>query len=495
MLFFARPFHTLLALALSLPTLHAVAAQDRDDTRRMLENHLEQQNATRQSRILQNDPTQGERPILTIDGQTYRVGHNASELGQALYLSLQYHQWPLAQRFLDEYLTLADRDPLLVQYAQGLLARAQGDYQRAETALRGVLQQQPDFVLARLELARTLFDDGRLRESRREFDAADAAINASDARTAGVRKSISTYQQALTDRDAWHGSFSFGPVWSDNINRTSASSTCLLADISGLCYYQRTLPQAIKGSGWDYDATLQRRIAIEGHHGLYVRGLMYGTQYQHHGEFNETTVNVQAGYSYRDARYQFLLAPVFEYYAWGNDAFYGAWGVHSEWSALLSAASLFRLEGDYKQLRFRSEQYAASYNGAQRSLYATYFYQLSDNWTLFGGLDYLSSDAKDRANAYQQPGMRLGASLQYAGFEATLFTALRHRTYARYSPLLDATRRDNELNYTLTLRAPRWKMAGFTPSLSWQHNQVRSNVDWLYNYDRNDLSLKLEYSF
>lgn len=473
------------------------AAQDRDDTRRFLEQNVERQAADRERELLKDEvsPPQGQRPTLTINGQSYKVERTASALGRALYLSLQYHQWSAAKQFLAEYLTLPDRDPLLVHYAQGTLARVHGQMKQAEAEFRTLLELRPGFLPGRLELARVLFEDGQEREAEENFSHILSSIDASDPKTAGVRKTIETYRDALRQRQAWTGSFSFGPSWSDNVNRTSASRTCLLADNTGFCYYERTLPKAIRASGTDFDVSLQKRIPLRGHHGLYTRSLLYGTQYRQHGDYNETTFTTQAGYSYRDDRQQISLGPSFEYYEWGNDGLYGAWGLHGEWSYTLSPASLVKLEGDYKDLHYRRELYARNFNGAQHSLYATYFRDVGAGWTLFGGVDFVDSDARAEANSYQQKGMRAGASVRVAGFQGTLFAAYRMRDYDIYSPLLEARRKDEEQNYTFVLKAERWQVAGFVPSLTYRYNKVKSNVDWLYSYDRNDVSLKMEYTF
>ncbi|TNL09682.1 hypothetical protein CYD30_12625 [Kosakonia cowanii] len=487
----------ILPVVLCIVSFASVAAQDRDDTRRFLEQNVERQATNRERELLKDEvsPPPGQRPTLTINGQVYQVERTASALGQALYLSLQYHQWAAAKQFLSEYLTLPDRDPLLVHYAQGTLARVQGQMRQAEAEFRALLELQPGFLPGRLELARVLFEDAQERESDEIFADILSSIDASDPKTAGVRKTIETYRGALKQRRAWTGSFSFGPSWSDNVNRTSASRTCLLADNTGFCYYERTLPDAIKASGPDFDATLQKRIPLRGHHGLYTRSLLYGTQYRNHGDYNETTFTTQAGYSYRDSRQQIALAPSFEYYEWGNDALYGAWGLHGEWSYTLSPVSLVKLEGDYKDLRYRRELYAWNFNGAQSSVYASYFRDLGRGWTVFGGIDFVDSTAKEDVNAYQQKGARIGASVQVSGFQGTLFAAYRHRDYDIYNPLVEARRKDDEQNYTFVLKAPRWQLAGFVPSLTVRHNRVKSNVDWLYSYDRNDVSLKFEHTF
>ena len=487
-----------LLLTLGLASFPSTGAQDRDDTRRSLEQNVERRATERERELLKDEtsPSEGRRPSLFINGQAYKVERTASALGQALYLSLQYHQWSAAKQFLSEYLTLPDRDPLLVHYAQGTLARVQGQMGQAEAEFRALLEFQPGFLPGRLELARVLFEDAREREAKESFSDILSSIDASDAKTAGVRKTIETYLNALEQRQAWAGSFSFGPSWSDNVNRTSASRTCLVSDNTGFCYYERTLPETIKASGMDFDASLQKRIPLIGHHGVYVRSLLYGTQYRDHGDYNETTFTTQAGYSYRDARVQVALAPSFEYYDWGNHSLYGAWGFHGEWSYLLSPRSLLKLEGDLKDQRYRKEIYARNFDGMSRSAYATYFHEVGAGWTLFAGLDVVDSQAEQDTNAYLQKGGRIGASLQLSsGFVSTLYASYRHRDYGAYNPLFEARRKDDEQTYTLIVKAPRWKMAGFVPSLTLQRNEVKSNVGWLYSYGRNDVSLKMEYNF
>ncbi|MNJ42490.1 RNA polymerase sigma factor [compost metagenome] len=53
----------------------------------------------------------------------------------------------------------------------------------------------------------------------------------------------------------------------------------------------------------------------------------------------------------------------------------------------------------------------------------------------------------------------------------------------------------DEQNYTFILRAPRLAVQDIVPSLTVKYNKVESNIDWLYSYDKNSISLKLEKQF
>ncbi|KAF1016926.1 MAG: TPR repeat-containing protein [Stenotrophomonas maltophilia] len=479
-----------LLLAGSLP---ALAHAQQDDLRRVLEQGAEQRHQQQdQQRLQQAD---GARPVLTIDGQPYRVERTVDDLGQAVYLSLQHQQWNAAAQFLAEYVQLDGHDPLLRHYAQGALARVQGQHARAAREFETVLAAQPAFLPARLELARVLAEDLRDREAIALFTAIASSIDDPDPATAGVRSSVQAYLQALQARRQWKGAVAAGPAWSDNINRSSASRTCLLDDGAGSCLIERRLPDAQAAGGLDYDANIERRLPLAGHHGLYVRGLAYGQAWRGHSAYNELNASVQAGYSWRSARQTLQLAPSFDYQAWGNRALTGAAGVHGEWSRSLDARTLVKVEADWKRMRYRQRALASNYDGDLRAVYATWFRALNPRWTLFAGVDLSDSGAAQDSNGYLQRGLRLGVARQWSGTTATVFDSLRQRRYGTWSPLLEERRRDDEQNLIAIVRSERLAVAGLVPSLSLRYTRVASNVDWLYAYDRSLVSLKWERPF
>jgi len=49
--------------------------------------------------------------------------------------------------------------------------------------------------------------------------------------------------------------------------------------------------------------------------------------------------------------------------------------------------------------------------------------------------------------------------------------------------------------YTFILRAPRLAVYDIVASLRLKYSKVQSNIDWLYSYDKNSISLKLERQF
>ena len=432
----------------------ALQAAD-EDTNLRLNQRIEGNANDQEQELLEGELD--EQPSITLNGKTLTIDNNANDLGRALYLSLGHQQWQAANAFLQRYRALPDADPMLLAYADGMLARVRGEFAEAEAHFRHLLRLQPRFLPGQLELARFL--------------------------------------AALEQRQGWQGSLNLGPTWSDNLNQSSESDTCLLATTLGACIVRRTLPEAVSAAGLDYEATLNRRIALQGHHGLYARALLYGYSYNNYSEYNESTLIANLGYSYRSARNQYSLAPSFETNRIGNEGMYSAWGARAEWLHHLSRGSAIKLEATYRSMRYHDALYRYN-DGSSSALFATGWHVFSPRWTLFGGVDLTERRTDETVYGYQQGGIRLGAALTLqSGLRATLFSSFRHREYAEYSALLGDLRRDDETNHTLIVSAPRLAWQGITPSLSLKYTEVRSSIDWLYSYERSQVSLRFEKLF
>ena len=485
-----------LPLSLLLFTAPTVFAADQDTNLRL--NQSIEYRANKQERELLKDelPSDGAAPSLTIDGQVYSVGNNLDELGRAVYLSVERQQWPQARDYLKRYTALPGHDPMLTAYANGGLARADGDLETAERYYQDLLAIQPDFLPGRLELARVQFENRKDRDSKAVFEQISSSLSPSDAQAMGLGKTVDSFIQALDRREDWQGSFAIGPTWSDNLNQSSEGSVTYRYETAEETYVvKQSLPKAVSAHGQDYEATLNKRISISGHHGLFVRSLLYGQAYEKESKYNEATVINNAGYSYHDARNQYAFGPSYEFNTIGDNAMYSAWGLRGEWIHTLSATRMFKLEGEYKDMTYK-HSINSNLDGGISSVYATLWQVLPQQWTLFGGVDITERDARDRVAAYLQKGVRLGIAKDFdIGVSAVLFASYRKRQYDAYSAIVDGTREENEQGYTFILRAPRLAVYDVVPSLTVKYNKVQSNIDWIYSYDKNSISLKLEKQF
>lgn len=464
------------------------------DTRLRLDQCAEQRNAEAETR-LRDAIDRADTSGIEIDGRTYAVAGNASEMGAALYISIMRRRWADVRRFLPAYRTLPGREEGLILYAEGGLAREAGDMTGAERAYRALVAAQPDFLPGRLELARVLFLDRQDREAERAFAELRAALPAQGDKAAGVLRTVDTFLAALRKRRGVQGMVSLGPEYSSNLNQSSASYTCFIPGEAGNCLFDRRMTDPIAALGINIEGNAMLRLPLARHDGIGGRALLFGDLFPGKGRFSQTSLSLYTGYDRRTARTGWVLAPSFDLGTLGAQHLYDAVGVHGEYSRSLDARTLVRFEANGRDFTYRRDGYRA-YDGRQADAWLTVFHTFPHRWTLFGGPDMVDKQARDRVNAFRQYGVRIGLDRPLGDAVDLLLTAaLRHRDYGAFSPMLGAQRRDVEQNYSLLARCPGLRIAGLSPSLLLQRSRVESDVDWLYSYRRTSVSLRIDHVF
>ncbi|WP_253341179.1 surface lipoprotein assembly modifier [Sphingobium sp. OAS761] len=480
---------------MALPSTAFAQSSADQDTRLRLDQQMEGQKRESESELLEDADALDVPTSLEIDGQTYSVGDNANDMGKALYISITRKQWPDVQRFLAAYRRYPDRDPMLVHYGKGGLAREGGDLSAAEAEYRALLALQADFLPGQLELARVLFENHKDREARRAFQAAHTLLAEEGDQAVNVRQTVDAFLHALERRRGWQGRIAVGPTYSTNLNQSSASYTCLLEADDGTCLFDRKVPDPIAAAGVNFEATLGRDIPLGGHHGIRARGLLYGDIYPDQHDYSQATAIGRVGYRYQSARNTIALSPSFEIGSLGSSILYDAPGINAEWTHILSPSATLRFEGAYRDFRYRLATYDRQ-DGPLTDISLTAWYAVAPGWTLFGGPDFSVKDTDDPVDSYDQGGVRLGLNKSF-GTDASLLLigSYRYRRYRAYSELFAAQRQDDQFNATAIARFPALKFAGLVPEIVVQHTHIESNIDWLYSYDRTSASLRLSHAF
>ena len=486
-------------------TLLAASSLYADDDTQLRLNQSLDQNLLQQQHQLQQQGTIRDTeklPSILINGQIFAVEKNQDDLAKALYLAVMQKQWGNAAVYLKHYQQYQDYDQALTDFAEGALARAQGQLKLAEQKFQSSLNKQPNNLICELELARVLFEQQKNKEAARLFTSIQNKLGQSDRAVIPpeVEQTVNLFVKALNQRDSWQGSVAIGPSYATNLNSSSEQSktwTLYGMDQDGNiipAHMTRGSPKAISAKGVDYEASLIKRFSLYGNHGISLRGLAYGQSYDDHADYNESTLNINAGYSFFDLKNQISIAPLFEHKRYANDGLYNAWGARAEWMRFIAADKAFKLEAEIKDLDYQKYK---TLDGKESSAMFTFWKILPKQWTLFSGLDVLDHNTQEKyMAAYQQQGGRLGLSKSWnVGLNTTLFTSYRWRQFDRYAESLEARRHDFEQNYTFVVQMPRFKFYGVTPNLTYRYNQNSSNVDWLYSYDKHNVSLKLEHRF
>ena len=256
-----------------IPSL--IYAADDNDTRLRLEQNLLQQNSEQQQPLKQQQKND-QLPAMTINGETIHINNNLNDLGQALYLAVMQKQWQAARIYLEQYVKLDAYDLALAQFAQGAIARANGQADIAEKLFQDALNLQPANTMIQLELARLLTERQKNKEAVQLFRQVKAQLQQrNDPIAQNIQKTVDVYLNGLKQRDAWQGSVSVGARYASNINSTSEQSTTWIKyaeDQNGnkipVEQVTRQTEDAINANALDYEATLNKRWSVNGQHAL-----------------------------------------------------------------------------------------------------------------------------------------------------------------------------------------------------------------------------------
>ncbi|PJG86021.1 porin family protein [Conservatibacter flavescens] len=470
----------LCSTALSAP------APSEQDALRLWQQHVQQSAQQQKEHVVYE---RSSTDTFTVDGYGFQVAHNVEAIGQALYIAINQQLWEYVTLFLAKYQQFPQHKAELVWFAQGALARVQGDLSSAEKYYRQLLQAQPDFVRAQLDLARILFEEKKNLQSTALFQQI-----MTQPLPENVLHAVKDYQHALKQRESWKSTFSLGYVYNQNLNQSPQQTRCLLQQAKQCLVYRRS-PEVINAQGWRYDLTLQRRISLHDNHGIGVYVNSYGQFYPHHHAYNEHTIKAYGGYNFRTANTDLTVAPLIEYSTFGHHRYYHGWGGYVNWIQQISPRHLWSMQFEQKQHRY-SEHYSAFTQADVSLLFGTWYYQPTPQATLFGGVDWQYRHTTDKTHSYQMFGTRFGVNYQFElGLNVTALTLLRRYDYQAYHAALGVTRRDNQRIYLAILSVPTWQFSNITPSLMIKHTRNKSNADFVYAYKQSEIQLNFEWSF
>ncbi|MDG6881397.1 TPR repeat-containing protein NMB0313 precursor [Phocoenobacter uteri] len=403
----------------------------------------------------------------------------------ALMMAINRHQWQLVEKILAEYQQYPNYEKALGLFAQAHLAKAKGDNEIAEDYFQQVLDLYPQFVRARLDLARTQFENKKNSSAKQNFSQIDTT-----SLPVAVTNNINAYLNALKIRDDWHGNMGIGLVHSRNLNQSSQDYRCFLRLPNGFCINDRKAPKALNATGLSYEIALGKRIELWDQHGIEMRGLWYGKNYKDHKDYNESTLSLSVGYNYQNANNSLSIAPTFEYVFDGNHALYRSFGGQAEWSHNITPNLNSNIELSYKKLDYIDNDYKNN-EGNQFNFYSSLSYGITSNTLLFGGIDLGKSHTKQIVNSYKKYRARLGLQTQFNnGFNVALLGSLEKRRFDGYNGSLQAKRHDKKQTYSISLGNENWAIYDFKPSFTVEHIRNKSNVDWLYSYNKTNFYLK-----
>lgn len=416
---------------------------------------------------------------------------DASQVAQSLLIALNRHQWQAVRGYLKQYAQYPDteQDASLIGLAQAALSAEEGRTAQALAQYEALLRQYPEFVRARLEYARLLFQDNQMRESSEVF----AHVLNTPGLPENVRTGVQSFIDASESRTQTHGSFAVGRSRNDNVNQGAGKTACVRTFIDGSCWISIHTPKPIADTATTYDAALNRLWQLKGHHYLNVRAQAYGYHYDHETQYNEDTALLMAGYSFQSAQNRMAVLPFVQFGRWDDKLLYQAGGLQSEWQRTIGQRAMLSTEASVRRYLYR-EPYEHN-SGNLFAVSATLFYALPKNTTVFGALEWSRKLGGSSVDNYKVNGVRAGIGKNFGDWlNMNISAAWRERHYDGYSAFW-GNRKDKETSLAVYVKSPKIQVFGIAPVLTWKTTQNRSSADTYFSYRRQEWALKLEKTF
>ena len=238
---------------------------------------------------------------------------------------------------------MQDPDPELQTEARFRLGRMYADMmdrpRDAAVLYRRILDEKPDAVPVRLELARVLARMGNLGDAQRELRAAEA----SGQLPPQVEQQVRFFANALSASKRFGGGFEVALAPSTNINNATRSDT--LGTIIG----DFTLDddaQAQSGIGLSLRGQMYYRLPVGTATDILARVSSSGDLYSK-SDFNDFSLSTQVGPQWRWGSDRFALAGAVSWRWYGMAPYTMSYGAIGNWQHPLGGQTQLRLDGTF----------------------------------------------------------------------------------------------------------------------------------------------------
>jgi hypothetical protein len=354
-------------------------------------------------------------------------------------------------------------------FVAGMASYAARDFRQAEVLFRRILDHHPSLLRVRLELARTLFMEKRDEQADYQFHFA-----AAEHPPAMVARNIVRFREAIRARRSWRFNFNVGFAPDSNINSATDKRS---VDIYGLPFRLGLDARARSGAGSFVSGDISLRLNRFGNIPIYVAGYGRWTRYKEH-RFDDAYAGGEVGPEFRVAGGRLRAT------ATGLERWYGqrplvfSLGGHLEYEMLVGdkltiGSSLLVRRNDYSRRRDVDGWNVEARASANRPLGPT---------TL--GFAYASVErnwANDPGQAFWREGLGIGVLKEIGwGLRPQITIDLAHQTGDGPLAPFGKTRRDWQLQGSISVYKRDWNIGGFAPSWSLT---VTRNLSTLPLYD------------
>lgn len=361
-------------------------------------------------------------------------------------------------------------------YLLGVAAIDAGDPQRAVFALERVLAVQPDFHVARAEIARAYFALGERANAQREF----RTVREQTAVPAEARSTIDKYLSALEPaRTRLQGYLEGSFGYDTNVNSATALTQVAIPLAGGAVLDVTLNPSSVRRKDKFFGVGGGVTLSHELTEAWSVIGAASGTLKSNRraDQFDTSAIDASLGTRYALGQHVFTVAGQSQTFRLDDDRFRDSIGGLLQWQLNLSAISQFTTFYQQSRLSYPAQRVRDADRHIVGAAYAHAFPAIR-NAVLFGsvyGGNEIAREGRFPHLGHKPLGLRLGGQLALLP-STTLFFGASHedRRYNGSDPIFGTERHDRQTDWRVGLTytiAPGWSL---TPLLT--HTDNRSNI-------------------
>lgn len=381
-------------------------------------------------------------------------------------------------------LPAAEAERVEARFLAALQAIDAGAYQDAIDLLDTILEDHPDLLRVRLELARALFLKGG-EDIRAQFQF-ERVLGGDLPET--VRLNIGRFLSAIRARRSWSLTAGLALVPDSNINSGPSSRE---VTIGGLPFQLSDQATEQSGLGLQFSLGGSYRLPLAERWRLQLGGLLFHKAYDQ-SRFNDSLAQWSIGPRHLFERGEIGLAFVGYHRLYGDDPYALATGLRLDGNYLLTDRLRFEAGLQYRDVDYHK---ADDLDGGTLDLDITFRQALTPTLLAYGTGLYSRTDARRDSQDSESRGLALGA---YADFGAGISLGLSVRftvtEYEGLQPLFGRERQDTEWQESLVFLHRGVKILGATPNLRYTRVDHDSTIS-AYAYPRNLFEIGLTREF
>lgn len=390
------------------------------------------------------------------------------------------------------YAQVPIRDPYVIDWGEAIIAMEEGRTEDAVQAYRLLIAALPDNEMLRFQLAIALFRNSELIAAKDQFQKLRAStLGAEELET------IEAYITMIDRRDEWelYGSLSY--ISNDNIGNSVPQGTKITLPNGGVFTANEAIESA-SGIAYSLGADKTWSLSDNLYGALHLSSS--GNFYFDNKKYNDFLGSIGVGLGYRTARLDVELNPYFQkrWYAQGSSG-NGNLKPYSQHLGLrLNARYWLSPNWQYQgAIQYAEDKYTKDYqhvDGGNVLLSNTIMFMPNQKQYFYGGIDYNHKSAKNKANAYDRYGLRLGWGQEWPKGISTSLSASYGVKKTKGVDFLNIKRKDKEFGTSVSLWHRNFYVFGITPRLVYTYDKTKSNNPF-YEYDNSKFFIDFRKTF